>query len=285
MSRTRDWCLTLNNPTEDDELEVYGLEQGSAGTTKYGIVGIEVGANGTTHFQGFIQWVNTKSLDQVRELFGGRGHWEPRRGTPRQAAEYCRKDNNYHEWGTCGLTQSEATKASNQERWELAKAGRFEDLAPECIRTYEYIHAKYHDVEDREDLDNIWIFGPSGCGKSRYCRTHFPGHYNKPISKWWDGYNHQPVVVIDDIDPNHAEKSGIGYYLKIWGDHYAFNAEVKGGMLKVRPKTVVVTSQYHPRDVFKDHETLSAITRRFKIKQVINGELYEFVDVAQFVHA
>ena len=47
------------------------------------------------------------------------------------------------------------------------------------------------------------------------------------MNKWWDGYAGEEVVVLDDFDPRHAEH--LSYYLKIWADHYAFNAEVKVG--------------------------------------------------------
>ena len=70
------------------------------------------------------------------------------------------------------------------------------------------------------------------------------------MNKWWDGYAGEEVVVLDDFDPRHAEH--LSYYLKIWADHYAFNAEVKGGMIRVRPKTVIVTSQYAIEDCFKE---------------------------------
>ena len=88
----------------------------------------------------------------------------------------------------------------------------------------------------------------------------------KPMNKWWDGYAGEEVVVLDDFDPRHAEH--LSYYLKIWADHYAFNAEVKGGMIRVRPKTVIVTSQYAIEDCFK--ETAERGCYRKKISSLSN---------------
>lgn len=53
--------------------------------------------------------------------------------------------------------------------------------------------------------------------------------------------------------------------MKRWADHYKFTAEVKGGATNLRPKRIVVTSNYHPRDIFEDPLVLAAIERRFDI--------------------
>lgn len=262
-TRARGWCFTINNPTEEDEDFAYNLAWGA----KYVCCGKEVGEQGTPHLQGFVYFENARKFSAVKAMHD-QAHWEPMRGTAAQAAEYCKKEGDFFEWGTPPMTQTEKGeegKLAIQERWQLAREGKFDELPPEHIKTYEYINRKYAaPLKDRDLLDNLWINGPSGCGKSRYVRENFTVFYWKPMSKWWDGYNGEDVIVLDDFAPEHGKY--LGYYLKIWADHYVFNAEVKGGMIRARPKTVVVTSQYKLRDCFEETETKDALERRFQIK-------------------
>lgn len=263
--RSRGWCFTINNYSDDDINWCYALaiEEGLV----YTVVGKEVGEQGTPHLQGYIYWNTLKSLKQMKHLHDT-AHWECQRGTCDQAANYCMKENDYWEHGERPMSdkqKGECGKQSIEERWELAKKGRFEELPPEQIRTYQYIHNKYRKVNDRSELDNIWICGKSGSGKSKWVRDKFgSAFYSKPMSKWWDGYNGEDVVVLEDLDKDNAVF--MKFFLKIWADHYAFNAEVKNGMIAIRPKTFIVTSQYTIDDCFPDIETRNAIKRRFKVK-------------------
>lgn len=264
MALSRGWCFTINNYTEEDENFCYGL----GWMSKYVVVGREIGESGTPHLQGYVYFENRRNLAGMKALHET-AHWEPQKGTPKQAAEYCKKDGDFFEWGVAPMSQEEkgdCGREAAKERWALAKAGKFEELPPENLKIYEYIYFKNLVVEDRSELHNLWICGPSGCGKSRYVRDNFVSFYTKSMSKWWDGYAHEDVVVLDDFDPEHGKY--LGYYLKIWADHYAFNAEVKGGMLKIRPKTLIVTSQYPLEACFPDRECIEAVRRRFQVVQL-----------------
>nr|WAE42465.1 MAG: replication associated protein [Cressdnaviricota sp.] len=265
MSRSRSWCFTLNNYTELHENAIQNLSD----QITYLIYGREIAPEtGTPHLQGYVYFPNAKTLSAVRKLIP-HAHLSLSRGDALSNYNYCSKSGDFVERGVRPKSQEEKGndgKLAIQQRWDLAKRGKFEELPPEQIKTYEYIHLKYKAVEDREELDNIWIFGESGCGKSRYVRETYPDAYNKPMSKWWDGYTGQSVVVLDDFDPTHGKF--LSYFLKIWADHYAFNAEVKGGMMKIRPLTIVITSQYNLEECFDDEKTIAALSRRFKLKNI-----------------
>jgi len=170
------------------------------------------------------------------------------------------------------------------ERWSLARIaaseGRFQDIPDDIYFRYVNNAHKIHQlaiesrfIADNPELENYWYYGPSGSGKSRSAREKWPNAYLKMKNKWWNGYLDQDVAIIDDIDPSH--EVWIGAFLKEWTDHYRFQAETKGGTRVIRPKIIVVTSQYSIEQIFKDPETVTALERRFTMKH-FKETLYGF---------
>lgn len=112
-----------------------------------------------------------------------------------------------------------------------------------------------------DKLDNFWIWGPPGTGKSRDMRREYPGLYDKMLNKWWNGYAGEETVLLDDLGPQHE---CLASHLKRWADHYPFPTESKGlANAPIRPKRILVTSNYRIHDVFKKTDA-DAIKRRFQ---------------------
>lgn len=227
---------------------------------------------GTPHLQGFVQFPNQRGFHSVKHDFPERTHLEPSRANdPTDAVNYCKKDGDFTERGEA--PKSRATKGQmEKERWDnikaLAQQGRVDEIESRVYVThYSALQriAKDH-MQRPPDLENVcgrWYYGQAGTGKTTTARTEFPAAYIKSRDKWWDGYQMEEHVIMDDIDMSHAYLSG---YLKDWGDKWTFKAEVKGGYMWIRPKVFIVTSQYGVDEIWQDEPTLQALERRYDMK-------------------
>lgn len=95
-TRSTRWVFTLNNYTDDD---VNHLITTLEPVTKYLVFGREVGESGTPHLQGFFQLTNSGRFNAVKALVGARAWIAQSRGTTQQAADYCKKDGDFEEFG------------------------------------------------------------------------------------------------------------------------------------------------------------------------------------------
>lgn len=275
MSRYRDYVFTVNNYTEEDECQVYAMPW-EVKDCRYIVVGKETGESGTPHLQGYISFHQPKSLKQLREWFPT-AHFENRKGTPAQASDYCKKDGDYFEWGTLpmdnaakGAAGAAAMEQLIADTMEAVRNGDYKAVPAAgltFVKAAEYLVLKEQQQERnldvlQGDLPHEWYYGLPGTGKSKKAREENPGAYLKMCNKWWDGYTGQDVVIIEDFDPDHK---CLVHHLKIWGDRYPFPCEIKGGKLDIRPTKVIVTSNYHPREIFERQQDCDAIMRRFKV--------------------
>ena len=105
---SRRWVFTLNNPTDDEEQRL-GDTFGAGQPFRYAVFGREVGESGTPHLQGFFILTSPKRRSWLSRTILGRLHLEPARGTSTQAADYCKKDGNYDEFGELPTEQGRRT--------------------------------------------------------------------------------------------------------------------------------------------------------------------------------
>lgn len=266
-TKNRNWCYTLNNYSEAE------WDAFKALPCRYHAMGKEIGESGTPHIQGFICFANVKTFSAVKKILGIRAHIEPMRGTFEQASKYCLKDSGDHfEGGKLPLDQPAKGKVE-VDRWTtaLTQARSTGDVEDSQIA---FVHCKniqwlYHAAEmkkPRVDTEEkmLWYWGETGTGKSRKARTDYPDAYLKMCNKWWDGYNGEEVAIIEDFDLSH---SVLCHHLKIWADRYPFLGEVKGAGRKIRPRLIIVTSNWHPSEIWQAPPDLNPILRRFTITE------------------
>ena len=232
----------------------------------YTVGQLEKGENGTLHLQFFQNFKTPVSLAHYKKVLPA-AHCEPAIGD--KAREYCQKTESRvegpWEYGVKPLQRN--SKADWEEVYLNAKRGRIEDIPADirvrCYSQLKKIEKDHLVVKDSNNVRGVWIYGPSGVGKSRSARRDYPDAYPKLCNKWWDGYQGQKNVIMDDIGPEHKV---LAQQLKIWSDRYGCILETKGGALTSTYENFVVTSQYTIEEIFgDDKQTIEALRRRFKV--------------------
>lgn len=274
MSRHRGFCFTWNNypPNYSELLDILDV--------KYIVAGEEVGESGTPHLQGYVYWRHAKTLQScISKLIGC--HVEIARGTPQQADVYCRKDQppdhivySRGELPLCSQDKGVAEKIRWESALQSAKLGKIEEVPPDIfIRHYSALRrigVDYMPQVPRLDGPcGVWIHGLAGSGKTRSVLDQFPEAYPKPRTRWWDGYQGEDIVYMDDVD---VFDVSLGGSIKLWADAYPFIGEVKGGSTKIRPKRFIVTSQYKIEEIWQDEATRQALLRRFVVLEKLINE-------------
>jgi RNA helicase./Putative viral replication protein. len=263
--RARNWLLTLNNPGMKT-LEMIHIDTKAVYTCGQ----MEKGKDGTTHLQFFQNFKQATNLGFYKK-YDKRIHAEPviiNNG----AHDYVMKEDTRIEgpWSYGIKPVQRNNKTDWDEVFKNAKEGKFDDISADIkVKHYGNLKKIERDhllVTDHDDLRGVWIYGPAGYGKSRQARELYPNHYPKLCNKWWDGYQGQENVIMDDIGLDHK---CLGQQLKIWSDRYGCILENKGGAMTSSYKHFVVTSQYSIDQIWDDEETRAALKRRFKVTQLV----------------
>ena len=273
--RARAWVFTLNNYTEEEEENIKKIE------CKWLIFGHEhTSGDGTPHLQGAIVFENARYFKALKALIP-RAHIEKMNGTFQQSKDYCTKEDkeNYFEKGE--MPKDKDKNLMNKEQWEemrqLAIKGDFDKIpAKYWIRYQNSFKQIHHDAKkdpDQSDFTDydlkhhfLWLWGPTGTGKSHSARRianelDCASPFMKDLNKWWNGYEHQKVTIIEEACPKKCEY--LADYFKKWLDKWSFSAECKGSVIQgCRPEYIIVTSNYCIRECFPDERDYEPLERR-----------------------
>lgn len=267
------YCFTLNNYS-DNEYE--HIIRSCEVESRFSIVGKEVGERGTPHLQGYIIFKRAYRFDTIKSRYLPRCHIEVAAGSVRSNIVYCSKDGNFREFGERPTEGGGSREELARKFIGLMDSGRsgLNEFADEEPGTWYYsghnLLRNYMAVKpaiNRPDINVLWLYGVPGCGKSRRAHDMYPNAFVKePRTKWWSGYSLEDEVIIDDFGPNGID---INHLLR-WFDRYKCFVESKGGMLPLYATKFVVTSNFHPSEIFKFGEEvnpqLPALERRIVIE-------------------
>jgi len=279
-AKSRNWVFTLNNP---DQL----LDPTEWTNLNLLIYQEETGANGTLHFQGYVELSSPRALSYLRSLIPG-AHWEIRKGTKADAVKYSAKEDTRTNW--FGLEKpvifmdghiipnelvddaiseliASSSQATSTEKLDKLKAMIDTGATELCLADADfYTWSRHFRALERyrmlkackrtEAMEVIVIQGPTGTGKSKYCLDNYPNAYWKQRSCWWDGYSNEDTVILDEF------YGWLPYdtLLRLL-DRYPLMVESKGGQLQFNSKRIVITSNKPPNKWYKN-EYFAALARR-----------------------
>lgn len=264
-SRAKHWVFTLNNYTNEELTLLRTLVPTQA---SYVCFGLEVGENETPHVQGYLSLERRLRLQQVRHLVP-RAHFEVRRGSHRQAKEYCEKDGVFEEFGLEPVEPGSRTDLTSLQN-DLRAGKRLRDIADEHFATFlryprGIIFYRNVVVSPRDWVCSVVVYcGRTGAGKTRAVYQNLPSPevlYVHPGGCWFDGYDGHEIVLFDDFG---GAEFKLSYLLKLL-DRYRMQVPIKGGFVNWAPHEIYITSNLHPNEWYRNcsPEHIAALFRRF----------------------
>lgn len=265
--QSKAWLFTVNNPKDYDDPKLW--------ESKFLTYQLEKGVEGTPHFQGYVLFEKNLRLSAVK-LINPRAHWEVRKGTHEEAVKYCNKEETRVEgpWtiGTSPITLGQGHRTDIDICMAEIKNGCTElELAEKYATTWcrnykSFNRYKMLAKKDRRFKSQVSVtYGKTGSGKSSLLAEKFPDAYWKPKGNWWDGYEGQEHVIIDEF------YGWLPYdFLLRLCDRYPLIVEFKGGFAQFTSKYIHFTSNKAPEFWYSAEHSFAPLLRRIEMIQKLD---------------
>lgn len=229
-------------------------------------------STGREHLQGTICFPNPRTLKPVIKLLAP-NHVEPCKDL-QASIKYCKKDGDFKEYGTEPKGQGTRTDLKNI-RDELKTGKSFLDLIEsDSLKSYSHIRMAqtletYYAPKRNFKPEVRWYYGTTGTGKTRSVFEEFPPDdiYNRASrdngTLWFTGYKREKVMLLDDFRADMFKFNNLLRFL----DRYPYDLRIHGGVVPFVSSIIIITSPYHPRDVYtgRTTEDINQLLRRIDI--------------------
>ncbi len=264
MSRSRDYCFTW-----------FGEEPPSfGGTCVYLIAGQETcPKTGRKHWQSYAEFKNAVSIHAAQKALNApKCHMEKRRGSPSQAADYCKKDGDFKEFGERRPDPQPGKRNDIIALRDAAKDARTTGQLIDCdevVGAYARYGRMAREIIERENkkrtrefrvLEVTVHWGETGTGKTREPYEMGAFKWEPTSPEWWDGYEGEDILLIDEfygqLKPARLLTILDGYQLRL---------PIKGGFTYANWTKVYITSNKDPREWYSEdvpEEVKAALMRR-----------------------
>lgn len=256
MKRHRSWVFTVNNYSHEDEQHIQQQQQ----RVIFIVYGREVGEQGTPHLQGYVQMKQAQNLEYMKKYIHATAHFEVAKGTPIQNYDYCTKEGNF--W-TYGEVPKQGKRSDIALVKDLINKGTNMNQILDKVTSYQAakfgeLMLKYKEPKRDKIVKVYWFYGPTGSGKTREAALMAPEAYWQTGNKWWDGYDGQTEVIMDDF---RKEGWTIEELLKIM-QPYPYRVETKGGTRQLQATTIIITTPNPPDMLYFPGEDIQQLIRR-----------------------
>lgn len=269
-SAPRAMCFTLHNYTP---INLEYIERKWPKIASYYVYGFEIcPTTGTPHLQGYVEWNSSKKFSTCHKMFNGRAMWKLRyeHSNAAAAATYCKKDGDFVEWGTISRQGARTDlktvmSAIDAGMPEIDVFERFPHTAMRYLKGFDRYRllCQKRSAKGYHKKNVIVHWGDTGTGKTRSAIEQFPDAFivvNGITGFWWDGYDGEKVVIMDDFRGNCMPLATLLTIL----DGYAAQVSVRGGSRILSCHTIFITSNVSPLEWYPnaDERSMAAVLRR-----------------------
>lgn len=268
-TRKRSWFLTINNFTPLDVDRLNGLD------CRYKIWQIEKGKEcGTPHIHALIYYDNARVWP--KKLFPTAHIVYPK--NLQKCIKYCSKEDTRVEGPFEFGDRPQQGNRSDLDA--VAKAVIDGTPLKTVAEQFPSHYVKYsrglkllrEETQKHRDQDEgvtvLWLWGLAGVGKTYIPHQIFGEDiYIKDGTPWWDNYDHEKCILIDDFDGKWPFRD----LLRLL-DRYKYQGQFKGGYIKINSPFIIITCEFPPWHFWEGNE-LKQVTRR--IREIIKIENVE----------